>query len=171
MGGGIGSILYMERPADFAAVTQEVQDFYSNLGYGPNGQQGSSNMLAEYYTYNAVGSVVANTDQDGYVIRENDFDAYGNIVREEDLTTNNFPIEFGGSQNDLLFSTKERDFSTGLDYFGFRYYDAVLGKFITRDPSGYPDGPAESLAVGRSQIQGWIVCFFEIGKRPIRGIG
>ena len=97
--------------------------------------------VAEYYTYNAVGSVVANMNQDGYVIRENDFDAYGNIVREEDLTTDNFPIEFGGSQNDLLFSTKERDFSTGLDYFGFRYYDAVLGKFITRDPSGYPDGP------------------------------
>ena len=24
---------------------------------------------------------------------------------------------------------------------GFRYYDADLGRFITRDPSGYPDGP------------------------------
>ena len=44
-----------------------------------------------------------------------------------------------------MFSTKERDFSTGLDYFGFRYYDPILGKFTTRDPSGYPDGPNNYL--------------------------
>ena len=68
------------------------------------------------------------------------------------MATDNFPIEFGGSQNDLLFSTKERDFSTGLDYFGFRYYDAVLGKFITRDPSGYPDGSNNYLYVKNNPI-------------------
>ena len=107
------------------------------------------------YTFNAVGSVVANTDQDGFVIRENDFDAYGNIVNEIDLTTDNFPAGFGGSTNDLLFSTKERDFSTGLDYFGFRYYDPVLGKFTTRDPSGYPDGPNNYLYVNNNPIN-WI---------------
>ena len=51
-----------------------------------------------------------------------------------------------------MFSTKERDFSTGLDYFGFRYYDAVLGKFSTRDPSGYPDGPNNHLYVNNNPI-------------------
>ena len=51
-----------------------------------------------------------------------------------------------------MFSTKERDFSTGLDYFGFRYYDAVLGKFTTRDPSGYPDGPNNYLYVNNNPI-------------------
>ena len=104
------------------------------------------------FTVNAIGSVVANTDQDGFVIRENDFDAYGNIVNEIDLTTDNFPAGFGGSTNDLLFSTKERDFSTGLDYFGFRYYDPILGKFTTRDPSGYPDGPNNYLYVNNNPI-------------------
>ena len=144
MGGGIGSVLYMERAQDLSSSSQAVQDFYSNLGY--------STMTVEHYAYNAVGSVVANTDQQGFVIRENDFDAYGNQVREQDWTSDNFPTEFGGSQNDLLFSTKERDFSTGLDYFGFRYYDAVLGKFTTRDPSGYPDGPNNYLYVNNNPI-------------------
>ena len=51
-----------------------------------------------------------------------------------------------------MFSTKERDFSTGLDYFGWRYYDAVLGKFTTRDPSGYPDGPNNYLYVNNNPI-------------------
>ena len=147
MGGGIGSVCYMERPADISSASQDVQDFYDNLGYGTGNP-----LVAEYYAYNAVGSVVANTDQQGFVIRENDFDAYGNQVREQDWTSDNFPTEFGGSQNDLLFSTKERDFSTGLDYFGFRYYDAVLGKFTTRDPIGYPDGPNNYLYVNNNPI-------------------
>ena len=152
MGGGIGSVLYMERPADFGAATTDVQAYYDSIGYGSNNQFGTSGTVAEYFTSNAVGSVVANTDQDGFVIRENDFDAYGNIVNEIDLTTDNFPAGFGGSTNDLLFSTKERDFSTGLDYFGFRYYDPVLGKFTTRDPSGYPDGPNNYLYVNNNPI-------------------
>ena len=150
MGGGIGSVLYMERVQDTSASSAAIQSFYDNLGQG-TGTNGSG-LIAEYYAYNAVGSVVANTDQDGYVIRENDFDAYGNQIREQDWSSDNFPIEFGGSQNDLLFSTKERDFSTGLDYFGYRYYDAVLGKFTTRDPSGYPDGPNNYLYVNNNPI-------------------
>ena len=73
-------------------------------------------------------------------------------------------MEFGGSQNDLLFSTKERDFSTGLDYFGFRYYDAVLGKFTTRDPSGYPDGPNNYLYCGNNPIN----CIDPMGLATVR---
>ena len=105
MGGGIGSVLYMERRADYTGTTEAVQNFYDNLGYGPTSTSANSNTVAEYYAYNAVGSVVANTDQQGFVIRENDFDAYGNQVREQDWTSDNFATEFGGSQNDLLFST------------------------------------------------------------------
>ena len=39
-----------------------------------------------------------------------------------------------------------------MDYFGFRYYDAVLGKFTTRDPSGYPDGPNNYLYCNNNPI-------------------
>ena len=63
-----------------------------------------------------------------------------------------FPTELGGSANDLLFSTKERDFSIGLDNHGFRYYDPLLGKYLTRDPSGYPDGPNNYLYVNNNPI-------------------
>ena len=51
-----------------------------------------------------------------------------------------------------MFSTKERDESTGLDNFGFRYYDSELGRFITRDPSGYPDGFNNQLYVNNNPI-------------------
>jgi len=35
-----------------------------------------------------------------------------------------------------LFTGKERDAETGLDYFGARYYRADLGRFTTADPIG-----------------------------------
>lgn len=87
----------------------------------------------EYFCYNAIGSVVALIDSDTN-ISNTDYEAFGKEVR----TT-------GGTSETRKFCTKERDASIGLDNFGFRYYDADLGRFITRDPSGYPDGPNNYL--------------------------
>jgi len=35
---------------------------------------------------------------------------------------------------------------------GFRYYDPVLGRFLTRDPAGYPDGPNNYLYCNNNPI-------------------
>ncbi len=69
------------------------------------------------------------------------YDAFGN----ETGTT-------GGTDNVRRFSTKERSDLLALDYFGFRYYDPELGRFITRDPSGYPDGPNNYLYCNNSPV-------------------
>ncbi|MDP2905536.1 MAG: RHS repeat-associated core domain-containing protein, partial [Candidatus Omnitrophota bacterium] len=42
--------------------------------------------------------------------------------------------------NNRNFLTKQTD-STGLIFFGARYYDPRLGRFISADPSGMSDGP------------------------------
>ena len=39
------------------------------------------------------------------------------------------------------FSTKELNARSGLVYFGARYYDPKIGRFITQDPLGPIDGP------------------------------
>ena len=57
------------------------------------------------------------------------YDAFGNIVKQS-----------GSSTNDNQFLTKETD-SSGLVYFGARYYDPRVGRFITPDPMGMIDGP------------------------------
>src|SRR5438270_12838666 len=44
----------------------------------------------------------------------------------------------------LLFTGKERDIETGLDYFGARYFSAAQGTFSSPDPllnAGRPDNP------------------------------
>jgi RHS repeat-associated protein len=85
--------------------------------------------LEEYFVYNAVGHTVALTNDHGLLGKTDLYDAFGNIVASE-----------GTSDNNRLANTKERDFSVDLDNHGFRYYDATLGRYLTRDPIGYGDG-------------------------------
>jgi RHS repeat-associated protein len=89
----------------------------------------------------AVGHTVALTDATGSVTSTNLYEAFGGIIASS-----------GSSDNDKLANTKERDFSIDLDNHGFRYYDPATGRYITRDPSGEPDGPNNFLYVGNNPI-------------------
>lgn len=105
--------------------------------YTENGSSGER----EYFLYNVIGSTSALTDDSGSVISTTNYGAWG----AETGTT-------GSSENVRKFSTKERSASIGLDYFGFRYYDYDLGRFTTRDPSGYPDGPNNYLYCSNNPV-------------------
>jgi len=88
----------------------------------------------ETFTYNgSVGHVVALTSGIGMTTETNRFDAFGNVIG----TT-------GFSLNNRLANTKERDVSIPgvftLDNHGFRYYNPMTGRYISRDPIGYGDG-------------------------------
>ncbi|MBI3901096.1 MAG: RHS repeat-associated core domain-containing protein, partial [Chlamydiia bacterium] len=52
---------------------------------------------------------------------------------------------FGEQTGDALspwrYSSKRVDTETGLIFFGRRYYDPDLGRWITQDPQGFEDGP------------------------------
>ena len=52
--------------------------------------------------------------------------------------------EEGGSNSSLKnpwrYSSKRTDEETGLVYYGRRYYDPTLGRWLTPDPAGYIDG-------------------------------
>jgi len=54
-----------------------------------------------------------------------------------------------------LFSGKRYDSAVGLYYFGARYYDASSGRFVSRDPMGYIDGPNEYIFVKNNPLY-WI---------------
>lgn len=44
-------------------------------------------------------------------------------------------------KNPWRYAGKRRDEETGFSYFGRRYYDPEIGRWITTDPAGYIDGP------------------------------
>jgi RHS repeat-associated protein len=69
------------------------------------------------------------------------YEAYGGIV-----------LSTGSSQNNRLANTRERDFSIGLDNHGKRYFDPEIGRYISPDPAGFPDGLNNYLYCGNNPI-------------------
>jgi len=45
--------------------------------------------------------------------------------------------------NEILFNGQRFDYVTTLSLFRNRYFDSITGRFISRDPLDYPDGPNE----------------------------
>jgi RHS repeat-associated protein len=54
-----------------------------------------------------------------------EYDAFGNILRATGPAT---------AWNNFTFSTKYLDQETGWSYYGYRYYDALRGRWPSRDP-------------------------------------
>ncbi|MCK7518637.1 MAG: RHS repeat-associated core domain-containing protein [Ignavibacteriales bacterium] len=75
-----------------------------------------------YYTPDQINSTRVVTDQSGNVVYSATYAPYGEIRTEQ------------GTVDPLLkFSGKERDSESQLDYFGARYYDRNIYRFISVD--------------------------------------
>ncbi|MFT5319417.1 MAG: RHS repeat-associated protein, partial [Chlamydiales bacterium] len=76
----------------------------------------TANTVIESYRYNAFGE-------------EQIFNASGDSAEETQIA------------NPWRYSSKRMDEETGLIFFGRRYYMPETGRWITRDPAGFADGP------------------------------
>ncbi len=83
-------------------------------------------------------SVVALTDDTGTVVERFRYDPYGNrTVLDADFTDD----DDGESNSDLTVGFQGlREDASGLHHQRARYWHSDLGRFISRDPAGYPDG-------------------------------
>ena len=81
------------------------------------------------FHHDHLNSVTALTGHAGSIKETTRYDAFGEILNQ----TNN-------TGNDLLFTGRERDQTTGLIYYRARYYDPEIGRFITEDPLGFQAG-------------------------------
>jgi RHS repeat-associated protein len=86
--------------------------------------------VTQYFDYNDLGSTADTTTATGTSASSYSYDAFGNLLAAQ---TN-------GDTNRYLFSTKEFDSRSGLYYFGARYYDPEVGRWLNTDPLGYTDG-------------------------------
>jgi RHS repeat-associated protein len=80
--------------------------------------------LLLYYTPDQINSTRVVTDSTGTVVYSAAHDPYGGI--QQTWLSNYDP--------QLKFSGKERDVESQLDYFGARYYDRNIYRFISPDP-------------------------------------
>jgi RHS repeat-associated protein len=102
----------------------------------------------QYYLTDAVGSVVALTDQNGVVQTQYTYGPFGQTTSTGTASDN--PYQFGGRELDP-------NGGNGIYYFRARYYDSLeLNRFMARDPQGLSGGNYATLYayVGNSPLNG-----------------
>jgi RHS repeat-associated protein len=77
-----------------------------------------------------VGSLRAISDSSGTVIKQIDYDSFGNIINDNNP---GFSVPFG-------FAGGLNDYDTGLVRFGFRDYDPAIGRWTAKDPIDFAGG-------------------------------
>ena len=85
-----------------------------------------------YYHSDANGNVTALINQSTNLVAQYRYDPFGNLVAQTG------PLAEG---NLYRFSSKEFHQASGLYYYGYRFYDPNLQRWVNRDPSGSKDGP------------------------------
>jgi RHS repeat-associated protein len=89
-----------------------------------NGRVGFRQCVGRYIHWD---NYVANTSVTPTVVSYDDYDAWGMVLEGRSNVA-------GDDRRRFKFTGKERDTESGYDYFGARYYDARIGRFISVDP-------------------------------------
>jgi RHS repeat-associated protein len=103
---------------------EETATGIADYVYGPTGRMAKKTTIEDelhtfYYHIDHLGSTRLITDESADIVVSTQFEPFG----EDTLS----------SEESYLFTGKKQD-ETGLYYYGARYYDPELGRFITRDP-------------------------------------
>jgi RHS repeat-associated protein len=96
------------------------------------------NVSGETITYlhnDLLGSVIAATDINGSVLWKENYQPYGGRIKNEEAALG----------NRQFFTGKPHDEDTGLSYFGARYYDPVVGRFMGIDPVEFKESNIHSF--------------------------
>ncbi|TWT45273.1 tRNA(Glu)-specific nuclease WapA precursor [Phycisphaerae bacterium RAS1] len=132
---------------DLAGLNGAVNDRESAGGIGgllavydtngtTTGENPEADDLKYVYLYDANGNVgqlidVTESTAASSIKARYEYDPYGNVVASSGTYA---------ETNTYRFSTKPWDDETGLGYWGERYYDPRLGRWISRDPIGEAGG-------------------------------
>lgn len=99
-----------------------------------------------YQLSNLIGSVSLEVDGDAQIISYEEYFPYGGTAFIAGRNQTEVKLK------DYRYSGKERDDSTGLYYYGARYYAPWLGRWMKPDPAGTIDGLNLYAFVGGNPI-------------------
>jgi RHS repeat-associated protein len=84
-----------------------------------------------HYHFDVIGNTLAVTDAGGATIRAYRYSPFGEVVNQSGSLTN--PFTYAGVSGVM-------DEGQGLYFMKHRYYDALTGKFLQKDPLGFRGG-------------------------------
>ncbi len=123
-----GLLALQER--DAANTVNREYTWGINRGGGIGGLLNLKQNAQNYsYLYDGKGNITAVTDTAQALSAAYRYDAFGVLMTKA-----------GTLDQPFTFSTKRYDSSTGLNYYGYRFYSPQIGKWMTRDPIGLAGG-------------------------------
>jgi RHS repeat-associated protein len=94
-----------------------------------------------YYHCDGNGNITALVDTNGILVAKYNYDPYGNLLGMSG------PL---AEANTYRFSSKEYAGNAGLYYYGYRYYEPNLQRWLNRDPIGQAGGINLYVFVGNN---------------------
>lgn len=108
---------------------------------------GSTNTY--YYITDHLGSVHAITDENGSIVEQYRYDAWGRVSAYDGSGT---PISETQIGNRYLWQGREYSWNTGLYYFRARWYDPITGRWLSKDPIGIAGGLNQYVFCGNNPV-------------------
>jgi RHS repeat-associated protein len=97
----------------------------------------TTEVTRSFFHRNALGSVMEVTDMNQASVVSYRYEPYGKVS----ITRLGVPQTADPLGQHWTFTGRFLDEESGLCYYRARYYDAVTGRFLQRDPLGYAAGP------------------------------
>ena len=114
-------------------TTVYVYDAFGSLAAEYHSWRGYAAKCATcYLSLDHLGSTRMVTDQNGELISRHDYYPLGDEIPAVGGRTS---VWGASDEVKQMFTGKERDAETGLDYFGARYYGSAVGRWASPDPS------------------------------------
>jgi RHS repeat-associated protein len=145
-----GTTRYVYDGQNLVLELNEQNQPVSYFSYGANGLIGKEDLSANktiYYLYDGLGNVVNTTDEAGRILQTYEYEAFGRVRNISFDPHNDFRSlgAYGLLQDD----------ATDFRYNRARYYDAEIGRFISRDPIGIAGG-INLYGYARNNAVNWV---------------
>jgi len=122
----------IQYPKDYSSKLGRPMEIDVNLGFLKNITIRFFEVPYQVYHHeDHLSGAGVDTNSSGEAVNVFDYYPFGSVRLEE---------QNGLFENDFKFTGKELDSETGLYYYGARYYDAELGRFVSEDPLQFRPG-------------------------------
>ncbi|HEU5352049.1 MAG TPA: RHS repeat-associated core domain-containing protein, partial [Terracidiphilus sp.] len=116
-GGGAGAAI---AESDLSGNLTEEYIFFNGRRIA---MRNTSTHVVSYYVLDRLGSTSVLADAAGNILNDSDYTPYGGEI----------PFTTGNPAQHYKFTGKERDAESGNDYFGARYFENNMGRWLSPD--------------------------------------